>query len=256
MRFDVLTTKERTAHLAFFGTEFDLSEFESTLLKYGEKKIQAWSDLLLEPHFLPRVEMDRKAEFPGWLVRPDNHSYNVVYQGKVLRQIDGKLQPDKNAHWLSGNTVLIDTRLKPNYESGRQMYENDYLGPFLAELREAGKISRYDYGDQSSRFGVSADEWEEQVKPVLSKDKRFEFGQDQWRFERAIEANVIPQIYLHMSRKNNGYTSTWSWYEEYFGGRSDRVIGGHSVCGGLSVFYWIWSGNHWGYQAFCPLAVL
>ena len=106
---DTILAKERSAHLGFFGKEFDLSEFESTLQKYGQDQIQAWSNLLLEPHFLPKVEMPRKAKFPGWLVRPDSHSYEVVYQGKVLRVINGQLQVDKKAHWLLGITALIDT---------------------------------------------------------------------------------------------------------------------------------------------------
>ncbi|MDP3730914.1 MAG: hypothetical protein Q8R34_00190, partial [bacterium] len=54
--------KERGSHFGFFGKEFDLSEFQKTLEKHGEDKIEGWKRLLLEPHFLPKITMDRKAD--------------------------------------------------------------------------------------------------------------------------------------------------------------------------------------------------
>lgn len=255
MWLDKIVANEAQAHLTFFGKKFDLSEFEATLIRLGKEQIEAWSRLLLEPHYWPEVKMDRKAKFPGWKVRPNNHSYEVVCQGKIFRQIDGKLQVDKKAHWLLRQTFLIDTRLKPNYKGGKQMYRDDYLGPIMTKLRQDAKISQYQYGSQASRFGVSADEWEDRTKSALTNDNRFN-GVNQWRLERAIEANVIPQMYLHMPRKDNGETNTRQWYEEYFEGRSSRVSGGYSDSGGLADFYWDWSGDRWDYQSFCPLAVL
>lgn len=253
---EVIVEKERQAHLSFFGKEFDLSEFEEILAKYGKDKVKEWKKLLLEPHFLPKITMDRKADFPGWKVRPDNHAYEVVYQGKVLRKIDGKIKPDKKAHHLFGQTVLIDTRLKPTYQDGKQMYrdDNSFLGSILTELRQVEKISRYEYGKPSSRFGVSADEWENQIKSVLNQDKRF--SSLTWRLERGIEGCVIPQLYSHMPRKDNGQTNTWVWYEEYFGVPSHRLHGGDSDYGGLADFLWDWSGGRWGGGSFYPLAVL
>ncbi|MDP3731264.1 MAG: hypothetical protein Q8R34_02100, partial [bacterium] len=86
------------------------------------------------------------------------------------------------------------------------------------------------------------------------QDKRF--SSLTWRLERGIEGNVISQLYPHMLRKNNGQTNTWVWYEEYFEGRSGRVGGGDSDCGGLASFLGRWSGNRWSFGSFCPLAVL
>ena len=210
----------------------------------------------MEPHFLPKVKMDRKAEFPGWKVRPDNHTYETVYQGRVLRDINGKLVPDKKAHWLSGETVLIDTRLKPAYKNGKQMWKDDtdFLGPILENIRCLNQIAKYEHGSQSSRFGVSADDWEKCVKTSLENDKRFD--NVQWRLERGAEGNVIPQMYSHMPRRDNGTTNTWVWHEEYFEDRSNRLLGGDSHYGGLSVFGWDWSGYRWNDRSFCPLAVL
>ena len=246
---------ERQSHLAFFGKEFDLSAFQKTLEKHGEQKIKEWATLLLEPHFLPKIAMDRKAEFPGWQVRPDNHAYEVVYQGKVLRKTNGQIVPDKKAHWLLGETVLIDIRLKPAYQDGKQMWSDDiFLRPIIGRIRTQEVIPRIDYGPWESRFGVSADEWENHVKPALAQDQRFT-GLS-WRLERAIEGNIIPQLYSDMPRKDNGQTDTWVWYEEYFGGASARLGGGRSVYGGLADFGWSWSGRRWHGGSFCPLAVL
>lgn len=233
--------QEKASHLAFFGKEFDLSSFEQTLEKYGENNFREWKELLLEPHFLPKIAMDRKANFPGWKVRPDDHAYETVYQGKVLRKMDcGEIKPDKKAHHLLGQTVLLDTRLKPKYQDGKQMWYDDiFLRPILGDLRQAGKIATYQYGPHESRFGVSADEWENQIKSALNQDKRFSIST--WRLERGIEGNVIPQLYPYMPRKDDGQTNTWVWYEEYFEDRSNRLGGGHSDYGGLAGVGWDWS---------------
>ncbi|MBI2627075.1 MAG: hypothetical protein HYW77_02415, partial [Parcubacteria group bacterium] len=210
---DNILEKEKASHVNFFGKEFDLSTFSETLKKYGENRIREWEALLLEPHFLPKIEIARKADFPGFKIRPSNHCYEVVYQGKVLRVIDGQLQNDQKAHWLLGQSVLIDTRLKPNYENGEQMWHKDnFLGPIIEKLRKQEKIPKYEYGSQSSRFGVSSLDFDNQVKQVLLERLGLSF-----RHERAIEAIIIPQLYLYMPRKNNGTTNTWVWYEEFFG---------------------------------------
>ncbi|MDP3731309.1 MAG: hypothetical protein Q8R34_02340, partial [bacterium] len=61
-RIEEILKIERQSHLNFFGKEFDLSEFQKTLEKHGEDKIEGWKRLLLEPHFLPKITMDRKAD--------------------------------------------------------------------------------------------------------------------------------------------------------------------------------------------------
>jgi len=250
---NAILEKERKAHLVFFGREFNLSDFDETLKKYGEGKVKEWKKLLLEPHFLPEVEISRKAVFPGFKVRPDSHCYEVVYQDRVLRMIEGELQPDRKAHWLLGQTILIDTRLKPAYDGGKQMWQNEnLLGPIIEKLRKDEKIVNSQYGPQSSRFEVSDLNWDEQIKPVLAKNLNLPF----FRLERAIEGIVIPQIYLDMPRKDDGTTDTWVWYEEYFGDRSNRLDGGDSAYGGLAVVRWFYSGDRWSFGSFRPLAVL
>jgi len=245
--------RERQYHLDFFDQEFDLLKFEKTLKRYGHQKIQEWQNLGLEPHFLPKVSMMSGDDYRGWKIKPEKWFYGKIFEGKIFRDIKGKLEKVTIVK-LEGITILIDTRLKPAYQNDRQMYEDDnLLGSIIEELRENRKIVSYKYGPQSSRFGTSADhEWEKQIKPVLAK--KLGLRTTQIRLERAIEANVIPQLYS--LRKDDGKTNTWVWYEEYFEGRGRRLSGGDSGHGGLADVYFDWAGDHWSRRALRPLAVL
>jgi hypothetical protein len=251
-----ILARERKAHQGFFGQEFDLASFQAVLVKHGPEAIQRWQNLGLEPHFLPQVAMSQDTNFGGWKVKPENWYYEQVGAGKILRrQLDGSLAPDREAFGLEGITVLVDTRLKPQYDGGKQRFKNDnLLGPIIEGLRREGKIARYEHGPQSSRFGVSANDWEDQIKPALAEFLVLEVSQV--RLERTIEANVIPQLYSHMSRKDDGKTNVWVWYEEFFEGASKRLCGGYSGHGGLSGVNYFSADGCWSDGAFRPLVVL
>lgn len=246
---------ERQCHRDFFGREFDLAEFEKTLRKYGRKQIKDWQRLGLEPHFLPKVSMMFGDDYPGWKIKPEKWFYEKQLEGKLFLNINSQLVK-MIAVELGGKTVLIDTRLKPAYDNGRQMYENDsVLGSIIERLRKEKKIARYDHGSQSSRFGVSADgEWENEIKLFWAREIDLETSQI--CLEQAIEANVIPQLYPHMPRKDDGKTNTWVWYEEYSEGRDYRLGGGYSGSGGFAHVSYDDAGSHWDDRSFRPLAVL
>ena len=250
---DKIVSDEKQCHLAFFGKEFDLTEFIKTLNKYSEEKIKFWQNLGLEPHFLPKVPMMPENDYPGWKIKPEDWFYQKIAEGKIFRQINGNFKKVKTVE-LEGISVLVDTRLKPNSDNGNQMWEKDNLcGSVIEELRKAKKIA--DYNPQSSRFNVSADEWESQIKPVLAEKLGLETKQ--LRLERVIEANVIPQIYHSMPRKDDGKTSTWVWYEEYFENRGFQFSSGLSfVRSDLTGVNYRWSGHHWHNRSCRPLAVL
>ena len=249
-----IIAQERACHLDFFGREFDLTDFAVTLKKYGESKVRFWQKLKMEPAFLPEVTMPQDANFRGWKIKPENWFWQKIAEGKILRQVGNDLVAIKEVR-LEGITVLIDTRLKPEYNGGKQMYKNDnLLGPTIERLRKAGEIAKYEYGPQSSRFGVSADEWENCIKPALAQ--KLGLNSNQLRLEHTIEANIIPQLYPYMPRKDDGNINTWVWYEEYFGARGLRLVGGYSGYGGLASVYCFSSGFHWDFESFRPLAVL
>ncbi len=213
---------ERQCHHNFFGQEFNLAEFEATLRRYGRKRIKSWQRLGLEPHFLPKVSLMTGDDYPGWRVKPESWFYQRQVEGKLCLDNNGVLDKVLTVE-LTGITVLIDARLKPDYRDGKQMWEDDTLfGLLIADLRKDRKIAKYEHGPQSSRFGVSANEWQEHIRPALAS--KLGLDVQQLRLEYAIEANVIPQLYPQMPRKNDGKTNTSVWYEEYFEGRGDRLM--------------------------------
>lgn len=245
--------KEKGYHQSFFGRKFNLSLFQIVLEKYRREKAERWQNFGLEPHFLPKVSMSQEDNYSGWKVKPEKWYYNQVTAEKILRhQSDGKLKAVKKVE-LEGIVVLIDTRLKPSYDNGRQMYENDnLLGPIIERLRKEGKIE--DYNPRASRFCVSSKEWQEHVRPAFAKEFGFEINQV--RLETVPEVNAIPQLYPHMPRHRDGRTNTWLWYEEYFGGASLRLCGGYSDYGDLSRVDCYSVGDHWNYRSLRPLVVL
>lgn len=241
---DQILVKEQMPHRE--GVDF--SGFRAKLEYYGEAKIREWQALGMEPIYL--CEEDEK--LPGRINLCD-WFYEEAKEGKILRQKCGELVVDKEPWKIESGAYLIDTRLKPQYDGGKQMYKNDnLLGPIIERVRKEEKIAEYEYGSQDSRFGVSADEWEEQIKPVLA-----EFLGLEVRLERTIEMNIIPQLYPKMPRARDGETNTYVWLEEFFKDRYNRIYGGSSRWGGSSnVAYDYWSGNHWSDGSLLPLAVL
>lgn len=262
---DQHVAKERACHKAFFGNEivssFDCSKFEATLKRFGQAKINEWLELGLEPHFLPPVEMPQDATFPGWKVKPEQWFYDQVAAGKVMRlQSDGSVAVDKKALWLGdpdtgGTLVLVDTRCKPSYQDGKQMWEKDnLLEPIIENLRGGKKIAGYDDSPASSRFGVSAEETEQQVCPALAE--RLGFSSAPVRSERMVEFNFVSQAYPDMPRAADGQTNTWVWFAEAFEGPAYRLFGGSSDCGGLAHVSYHSSVDHWYGRSVRPLAVL
>jgi len=245
---------ERKYHFDFFGEDYDLSEFEKTLKKYGKKKINKWKKFGLEPHFPPGVVMTEDVNYPGWKTKPEACYYKLAAEGKILRNVNGKLVVDRQPFKLGNTTVLIDVRLKPHCECGSQVYENDnLLGPVIKQLREDEMITEHKYGPQSSRFGVSVDKnkWN-QIRLLLSE----RIGLNQIRQERIIEANIIPQLYPYMPRKDDGNTNTFVWCEEFFEDDNYRFVFGCSTYGGLACVSYRGSCDNPPYVSFRPLIVL
>jgi hypothetical protein len=253
---DGLITAENAAHQAFFGQTFDLGFFRQTLESCGEEQIRAWDKLKLKPHFLPGVVLTRESDFSGWKVKPNDWYWQQLVAGNLKRlAANGELKAVEQAR-LEGIVALIDTRFKPKYQDGRQMFasDRDFFGEIIVQLREKDQIQRYDSGPQSSRFGISAIEWQEHVRPKVAEKLGLETTQV--RLELAIEANVIPQLYPSMPRAKDGTTDTYVWFEEFFESIAYRLHGGRSVCGGLAGVNWRYSDDRWSGRAVRPLVVL
>lgn len=255
---DLLVKAENDAHRVFFGRTFDeIAQFRNTLEHYGEERVGQWADLGLQPHFLPKLALTQGSKFRGWKVKPEKWFWQQVAAETIKRRnTTGDLEVVKEVGF-DGTTLLIDTRCKPVYDGGRQSYgsvPDVLLGTLIETLRAEGKIARYEYGEQSSRFGVSSREWDKHVRPALESLPVFEGVA--FRLEMAIEANCIPQIYKRMPRKKDGQTNTWVWYEEFIEGESRRLHGGNSDDGGRANVYGHGVGDHWSNGAVRPLGVL
>lgn len=252
-----IVLQEQRAHQRFFGRMFDLVGFREILREYTLEKMKWLGELGLEFHFLPFVHMEYGASFPGWKKKPARWYYEQMRHGTVVRyQSDGDPYVDRAAETLEGRTVLIDTRLKPPYKDGKQVFRKDnLLGPIIERLRRGGKIARYNPSPQSSRFNVLSQGWILHIRPALARMLEVDIGQV--RLERAIEANVIPQLYPRMARGSDGETNSWMWYEERFQGTARQLghfAGGSSDYGGLAGI--AWGGDGWRRAAFRPLVVL
>ncbi len=229
---ETILEQERKCHLAFFGQEFDLSEFKKILRKCGQERIEEWGRIKLEAHFLPLVPLSLLDNYPGWKIKPDRHFYEEVAGGKVYRKIGGQYEKDYFAHRLEGSAVLIDTRCKPIFHigDGPEMYEDDadFLAPLMSFLRGERRVSTEEKVPSTSRFDITIEEWQKEIRPSLkwfitegagaSARKKINFHV---RLERFIEANVIPQLYPHMPRKEDHFTNSYVWYEEAWRGTDE-----------------------------------
>lgn len=248
---ETVLRQENRAHSRFFGREFNLAAFQTVLERYGLEAVQQWKELGLEPHFLPAVSF-QDTDFPGWETKLKLSDWycQKIAEGRILRrQSDGSFIPDSLR--LEGIAVLVDVRLKPM--SGKMFKKDNLLGPIIADLRREKKIAAYEYGPQSSRFGISGREWKEQVVPALAEFLEVRgMSSFRVRLETPLEANVIPQMY-HLPRRSDGETDGWSRYEGYFldsSGRCKELGGGNVFLGGLAEVRYIWVSSH-----FCRLAV-
>ncbi len=253
---DCLVQDECKAHLAFFGQKFDLSLFAATLKRIGEDRISQWNKLGFEPHFFPEWRFMPDTDIPGWKVKPEDWFWQNLALGNLKRRnAAGELVTVIQASF-DGQTLLVDRQYKPSYDNGRQMFANDALiGGVIAKLRKEGKIARYEFGLQESRFGISSREWEEYVRPALDSLPEFK-GFVNFRLESVLEANSIPQMLEHMPRRKDGQTNVWIWYEEYIGGASHRLSGGNSDYGRLADVSCTEVDFHWRCRAVRPVGVL
>lgn len=245
---------ENAIHQAFFGQTYDLSRMREVLAQRGLSKITFWKQIGLEVHFLPSIALVKDASLDAWKVRLEQWFWDMLEAKRLFHDHNGSLLL-VNQVGLYGNVVLIDTRKKPDYNDGKQKFACDgFMGAVIGQLRKEGKLARYQYGLQTSRFGISPIEWEEHLKAAWAEKLGLE--PSQLRLETTIEANTIPQIFTHMPRKNDGQTSTSCWYDEYLDNASRRLLGGRSGYGGLAIVDYGGSDAHWDAGAVRPLGVL
>ena len=201
-----------------------------------QEQFEFWQKNKLKLHYSPGIEIKEDSDFPGYKKKLGKNIFKWIKEKE--------LSPD--AATLPKGWILIDERPKPEYDSGRQMYEDDILAPVLADLREKGLIE--DYEEKGSRFNVS---WNEFNHPEVKKAiaKALKVKPEQLELMKYALFNYIG----NKSHPEWGETSTWEWFQdEYEGG--DRLGGGDSDDGGRSRAYYFSSGYRSAYLGFRPSA--
>ena len=124
----------------------------------------------------------------------------------------------------------METIKRPNYDGGKQLYENDSLASILEDLRKGNQIVVPDWCKHIpavSRFGVSP---EEISGPLASR-----FAE----IAKVDAANVDTSTYMAFNYLGNithpefGQVNTAEWFADNFG-LGGRVYGASSAFGGLA----------------------
>jgi len=223
----------------FFGNEV-VPKPSQELMAFVERTAEL--GFTFEPYFEPRVVFTKDSNYPGLVVKPNPWLFEQIQKGNI--------SPDVAS--LSGQWAAMEGFQKPEYDGGKQLYENDPLAPKLESLRKNGKIAVPDWCrhiPSISRFGTSPDEIDSLIVPAFS-----EFAQ----IEDQIKAGEIkvgtPSWASWFYRGNTehpewGQTNTWEWFSNNFGAVR-RLIGGRRDRGGLADVDDDWHGHRHDYIGF------
>jgi hypothetical protein len=235
--FESVRERERESLKAFFGEDVDVPDVPSEVTP---EQYEQWKQMGMEMHYVPLKDMTEDKNYPGWKKKPTSN----INLFNAIKDTKNKLVADTLK--LPGAWVVVDTREKPQYQSGNQMYANDPFKDVIEELRKQKVISG---GKAGSRFEIS---WDELHKPEV-KAKLAEIlgiAPDNLRLPRAIEMNFLGNAHY----QKWGDTNTWEWFEDSYQG-SRRLLGGDSDYGGLSYVDWGVSGHRLVSSGFRPLIV-
>ncbi|MBI2448462.1 hypothetical protein HYV44_02810 [Candidatus Microgenomates bacterium] len=249
---DRILKAEDMAHQNFFGQTFDLTPFRQTLEKLGKQKVASWRRLGMEIHYLPPFVFTQDLELPGWKIKPEDWFWEKLAKSKLFLKSDsGEMIEMERAEFL-GQVVLVDTRCKPTYDNGRQMWKDDeeFLGPIMKQLRDEKKIAPYDL--PSSRFGVLYQELDDHILPAIAK----KFCIPSVQLETTIMGNILPQLYPEMPRHKNGIANTWECRAEHCNGVSHPLDSRESNDGGPAVGDYGYVISNWRSRSFRPLGVV
>ena len=235
-----LVASEKEAWKQFLGKEINIPEPPQQLFEAARLAIEH-GITSFEAHLLPKLELKQNSKFPGWHIKPEEWYWQKIKEGEIA----------KDAARLPGVWVLVDGAQKPNYDDGKQLYENDGFGQILLRLREEGRIetpNSYSHVPRTSRFAVTPIERETHFYQALAEV--LNVGKDKVRITREIESNIIGNIH----HPEWGQTNTSEWFDDKFGdGR--RLVGGRSDYGGLARVDCNWRDDRLGNVGFRPLIV-
>ena len=221
--FQEVVEREAEKLHEFFGYDVEIPSLPEEITP---ERYDRWKEMGLELHYLPPEEMKKEADFPGWKKKPEDWFYDRLKANEV--PADAAKLPDA---W-----ILTDTREKPQYDNGKQTYNEDMLTPVLEDLRKRKIIT--DFTVKGSRFNIS---WDELQKPEAKQAiaEAMDVPVESLRLPRAIEWNFLGNAY----HPEWGETNTWEWFDDPYQKGQGRLGGGLSEFGGLSGVYWVDPGG-------------
>lgn len=229
---------EQASNKRFFGEAYEHvppPPKEATL-----ERISEWKEQGFELKYIPAIclidieedppgvitQVKARDDIPNWKKKPTGFFDRI--QSKNLTKAAGN---------LPGGWILVDTRPKPNYDNGTQMYEHDPLAPALAELNRKGIITQMSYNggtalSRESRFGLSPNEL---AKPEVRQAFADVLHLDPSQL--SLQSALIFNILGNRDYPEWGETDTSEWFGDTYGVGvgSRRLFGGSSGVGGLSV---------------------
>ncbi len=224
--FRELMEQETEKLREFFGYDVEVPPLPEEITP---ERYEKWKEMGFELHYLPDEELTEERDLPGWKKKPGKKyadGWGIEFYADVKKD-----DLPKDALKLPASWILVDTRGKPKYESGKQIYKDDVLRPVLEDLRKKKIIT--DFETKGSRFNIS---WDELNKPEVKKAiaEAMDVPEECLRLPRAIEWNFIGNAY----HPEWGDTNTWEWFEDSYQKGARRLDGGSSGYGGLSDVYW------------------
>ena len=186
-------------------------------LEFTEENLARWAKMNFHPIYFPTEQISQDRQLKDW-IKLEDWFYQRIKKGKIKQDADN----------LYPGWYLADFTQGVDYTDENQVSVNDPLSPIIKELREQGKVGKYDNTPLGSRFSiVSQNEW-----PVVCQVVLQELGVDSkratCRLERCIEFNAIGNLF----DANRGKFDTWEWFDDIFGD-INRLIGGNRSNGGL-----------------------
>lgn len=212
LEFKELQKSEKEKLDKFFGYTVEVPNLPGEIT--AERYVK-WKKMGFELHYLPKEKMSKERNLPGWDKKPNN-LFEYIKEGKV----------ESGAIELAGQWVLIDERIKPDYDVGDQVYKDDPLSGAIKELRERKVLS--DFKIMDSRFSISSEDFKkDEVRKTFANV--LGVNPDNVRLPRAIEFNFIGNAHY----PEWGHTTTWECFDDKHDGGS-RLHGGNKDRGGLS----------------------
>ncbi len=235
MEFRELLDRETESLRNFFGYDIEVPSLPEEVTA---ERYEKWKEMGFELHYLPAEEMKKDRELPGWKKKPGDWFYEKIKDKEV----------EAGSATLPAAWILTDTREKPNYQDGKQMYKDDILAETLEDLRKKKAITAFEV--KGSRFKIS---WDELHKPEVKKAiaEALDVPEEYLRLPRAIEWNYLGNAH----HPTWGDTDTWEWFEDSYQKGARRLSGGLSRLGRLSRVRWAAPDARHGYLGFRPQVV-